>query len=399
MKSLAQRMLSQASKNFGMYEAAAKLQSEDSAADIIHLEIGRPSFDTPLHIKEAAKTALDNGVVHYGELNGAFALRDALAKRYRERNQVDVSADEILITNGVTQAAFAAFMTFIEAGDEVIVLNPFYPQHNSKIELLGGKAVSVSLDKSSGFRLDASALEKAITSSTKMIVLINPSNPIGTMYSREELMELRGIVLKHDLLVLADEVYEFNIYDGNQHISFASLPDMKEHTITISAFTKGYAMDGWRIGYAAAPKNIISQMLKITLNETTHPCVFAQEGALAAVTNSQDCVKAMVAEDCLRRDLVVERLNKMPGVHCRVPQATIYAFPDFSAWGIASDKLAHDILQDCHVAIESGTFYGSAGAGHLRICFGSESYERLEKGMDRLENYLQSLTLPQATVK
>jgi len=396
MKSYAKRMTSQASKSFGSYEAAAKLEAENSDVDIIHLEIGRPSFDTPSHIKEAAKTALDNGIVHYGELNGSSSLREALALRYREQNQIDVSTDEILITNGVTQAAFAALMTFIEEGDEVIVLDPFYPQHNSKIELLGGKVVTVSLDTEHNFRLDAEALIKAITDSTKMIVLINPSNPVGSMYSRDELMQLREIVLQHDLMVLADEVYEFNIYDGHQHISLASLPDMKEHTITISAFTKGYAMDGWRIGYAAASSDIISQMLKVTLNETTHPCIFAQEGALAAVCGSQDCVKEMVEDDCRRRNLIVERLNKMLGIQCAQPQATIYAFADFSAWQITSDKLAHDLLNEAQVAVESGAFYGEAGEGYLRICFGSVSYERLEEAMDRIESYLASQTLPEA---
>ncbi len=377
-----------------MYEAAAKLQAENNDADIIHLEVGRPSFDTPTHIKEAAKTALDNGVVHYGDLSGSLPLREALAARYRQSNRVDVGANEILITNGVTQAAFSALMTQIDEGDEVIVFEPYYSQHNSKIELLGGKVVTVALDRNRHFRLDPEALEKAITTASKMILLVNPVNPVGTIYSREELMELRAIVLKHDLLVLADEVYEFNIYDGNQHISIASLPDMKERTITVSAFTKGYAMDGWRIGYAAAPENIISQMRKITMNDTTHPCVFAQEGALAAVTGSQACVAEMVTEDRRRRDLIVERLNNMPGVQCAHPQATLYAFPDFSAWGIQSDKLAHDLLNETHVAIESGAFYGNAGEGHLRMCFGSQVYDRLEEAMDRIEQYLKSQTLP-----
>lgn len=399
MKQPARRMSSQARKSFGMYEAAARLAAENPGVDVIHLEVGRPSFDTPLHIKEAAKTAIDKGIVHYGELNGTFALRDALAERYRSLNGIDVSAADILITNGVTQAAFSAFMTQVEEGDEVIVLDPFYPQHNSKIELLGGKVVTAKLDKSRGFRLDAAALERAVSEATKMIVLINPSNPVGTLYSRDELMSLRDIAIRHDLLVLADEVYEFNIYDDARHISIASLPGMQERTITISAFTKGYAMDGWRIGYAAAPQDIIAQMLKVTLNETTHPCVFAQEGAIAAVTGSQECVREMVADDCRRRDLVVERLNNMPGVSCATPQATIYAFADFSAWGIKSDKLAREILEQTHVAVESGTFYGSAGEGYLRICFGSEPYERLEEAMDRIETYLNSLNLPQAVAE
>ena len=396
MKAPAKRMLSQASKSFGMYDAAAKLALENPEADIIHLEVGRPSFDTPLHIKEAAKTALDNGIVHYGELNGNGELREALAARYRQKNKIDVSADEILITNGATQASFSAFMSQIDEGDEVIVFDPFYPQHNPKIKLLGGKVVTVKLDKNRDFRLDAEALEAAVSNSTKMIVLINPSNPIGSMYSHEELMEISEIAIEHDLLVLADEVYEFNLYDDASHISIASLPDMKERTITVSAFTKGYAMDGWRIGYAAAPSSLIAEMFKVTLNETTHPCVFAQEGALAAVIGPQNCIKEMVGDDCHKRDMLVERLNKMPGVKCALPPATIYAFPDFSAWGVPSDKLSIDILKQCHVAIESGTFYGEAGEGHLRICFGAQSYKRLKEAMDRIEYHLNSLTLPQA---
>ena len=394
MKSPAKRMLSQASKSFGMYEVAAQLASQDPAADIIHLEVGRPSFDTPLHIKEAAKTALDKGIVHYGDLRGTFELREALAKRYRELNKMDVSADEVLITNGVTQAAFSALMTQIEEGDEVIVLDPYYPQHNSKIELLGGKVVTVKLDKNNGFRLDADALRDAINASTKMIIIINPSNPTGIMYSREDLMAIRSLAIEYDLLVMADEVYEFNIYDEVEHISIAALPDMKERTITISAFTKGYAMDGWRIGYAAGPIEIISEMVKVTLNETTHPCVFAQEGAIAAVTGSQECVREMVADDAIRRDLAVTRLNEMPGVTCSKPQATIYAFPDFSAWGIESNQLARNIFDNTHVALESGAFYGEAGEGHLRICYGSEPYERLEEAMDRIESYLKTLGDP-----
>jgi aspartate aminotransferase len=386
---IAKRLETQAQKSFGMYESALEL--ENTGADLIHLEIGRPSSDTPLHIKEAAKAALDEGIVHYGDLQGNAALREALAQRYRERNNIDVNADEILITNGVTQSAFAAIMTLVDEGDEVIVLGPFYPQHNSKIELVGGTVVPVSLDRSKGFRLDAVALENAITAATKMVVLVNPSNPVGTMYSEKELLELSKICIRHDLVVLADEVYEFNTYEDRKHISIASLAGMKERTITISAFTKAYAMDGWRIGYTAAPKDIIKLMNKITMNDTTHPCVFAQEGALAAVTGPLDCVNKMVADDCRRRDLVMERLNKMTGVHCHKPEATIYAFPDISELGLSSDELAKQLLSETHVVVESGTFYGDAGEGHLRICFGSESYERIDEAMDRIEKYLATL--------
>lgn len=388
MKWSASRMSSQAGKGFGMFEAAARLQQ--SGADIIHLEIGRPSSDTPLHIKEAAKAALDAGVVHYGDLRGLAALREALAERYSNHYGVGYSSDEVLITNGVTQASFAAFMATIDEGDEVIVLDPFYPQHNSKILFAGGKIVNVPLQVVEGtFRLDAAAVEEAITPATKMIVLINPANPTGTVYTREELKELAAIAAEHDLLVLSDEVYEFITFDEQRHVCFASLPGMKERTITVSAVTKAYAMDGWRIGYAVAPESIIAELRRVTMNTTTHPCVFAQEGALAAVTGSQECVRDMVAEDQARRDLVVDTLNAIPGVTCPVPQGTIYAFCDISGLGIPSDTLALRILEETHVAVESGAFYSNGrGKDYLRICFGSEPYDRLAEGMQRITNYL-----------
>ncbi len=383
---LARRMESQKNKSFGMYEHAMKLAQD--GADIIHLEVGRPSSDTPLHIKEAAKAALDNGIVHYGDLQGTLALREALAQRYRERNQLDFDADEILITNGVTQSAFAALMATINPGDEVIVLEPYYPQHNPKVALLGGKVVSVPLDSSRDFRLDAAAVEAAVTPATRMIILVNPANPVGTVYTRDELGALADICIKHDLLLLADEVYEFNIFDQGRHISIASLPGMRERTITTSAFTKAYSMDGWRIGFTAAPRSIIAAMNKVTLNDTTHPCVFAQEGAIAAVTGPQDCLEIMVKEDRRRRDLVVERLNNMPGIRCHQPQATIYALPDFRELGKSSEHLAHELLNECHVAVESGVTYGQSCEGYIRMCFGSEPYERLDEALDRIEAYI-----------
>ena len=381
------RLKAQAGKSFGMYEAAARLQA--GGADVIHLEVGRPSADTPLHIKEAAKAALDAGIVHYGDLQGLGALREALAERYTRDNGIPCSADEILITNGVTQASFAAFMSALNDGDEVIVLEPFYPQHNSKIMFAGGKVVTVPMAYEGGrFRPDPERIAAAITPRTRMLVLINPANPTGTVCTREELQAVADLVGRHDLLVLADEVYEFITFDGNRHTSFASLEGMRERTITVSAFTKAYAMDGWRIGYAMAPAHMIADLRRVTMNDTTHPCVFAQEGALAAVIGSQQCVAELVDEDRERRDLLVERLNAIEGVRCAVPQGSIYSFPDVSALGLPSADIARHILDTAHVAVESGAFYGSAGEGHLRICFGSEPYARLEEALDRIAHSL-----------
>lgn len=196
------------------------------------------------------------------------------------------------------------------------------------------------------------------------------------------------IAIRHDLIVIADEVYEHIVYDGNQHISIGSLEGMRERTITLGAFTKAYAMDGWRLGYAAAKPEFIQQMMKVTLSETTHPCVFAQEGARAAVEGPQACLKEMLAEDERKRDLVFQRLNSMPGVTCPKPQGTIYAFPDFGSPGMSSAKLAMSILENAKVAVESGSFYGLIGEGYLRICFGSESYARVAEAMDRIKAFV-----------
>lgn len=382
----ATRMATQAGKGFGMYETAAALAAEGH--DVIRLEVGRPAMDTPAHIKAAAKQALDDGIVHYGDLQGSQGLRQALSDKLARYNQLQFSADEILVTNGLTQAAFATFMAGLNEGDEVIVFEPFYPQHNPKVTLVGGKIVTVPLDKSAGFRLDAAALAAAVTERTRMIVLINPANPVGTVFRTDELQAIAEIARDNDLLVVSDEVYDYIIYDGGKHISIASLPGMRERTITLGAFTKAYAMDGWRIGYAAAEPRFIQELMRVTLNETTHPCVFAQEGAREAAAGSQDCVRDMLAEDQRRRDLVCERLNAMPDISCHVPDGSIYAFPDFGAHCTSSEALALEILQEVHVSTEAGSFYGATGEGHLRICFGAADYERLDEAMDRLEGFL-----------
>ncbi len=389
MKWPAQRMLSQQGKGFGMFEVAARLEGE--GVDVIHLEFGRPSFDTPQHIKEATKTALDEGVVHYGDISGDTELRKSLASKLREFNGIPASADEILITNGLTQASMAVFEAGIDPGDEVIMTDPFYPQHPAKVGLVGGHTVTAPLVKDENWRLDGAALEQAVTDRTTMICLINPSNPVGRVFTREELEQVAQVAIERDLLVVTDEVYEYITFEDTQHISIASLPGMWERTISLFAFTKAYAMDGWRLGYATGPEHLIADLRRVTMNQSTHPNVFAQKGALAAVLGPHDPVEEMVKEDQRRRDLLCDRLNAIDGVTCPSPEATIYAFPDVSAIGLSSDEIAMRILEEGHVAVESGSFYGNQGEGHLRICFGSEPYERIDEATQRIADVLGSL--------
>lgn len=368
-----------------MYEQAAELMAQ--GIDVIHLEVGRPIFDTPQHIKDAAKRGLDEGKVHYGEFAGEIHLRQALAGKLGSYNKIDAAPDEIIVTNGLTHASYAVFMAAIDEGDEVILLEPYYPQHINKIELAGGKVVTVPLNKADGFSIDPAAIERSITSRTRMICLVNPANPTGRVYSREELLSLAELAIRYDLLVLSDEVYEQILYDGAEHISIASLPGMAERTFSLFAFTKAYAMDGWRLGYVAASERFIPALLKITMNDVAHVNVFIQEGAHAAITGSQDCLAEMLKVDRQKRDLVCRRLNEMTGVVCPEPQGTIYAFPNIEATGKSSQQIADEILANSHVVTESGRFYGASGEGHLRICFGAEPVERLEQAMDRMAAY------------
>jgi len=371
-----------------MYEEAMKLMARGQ--DVIHLEVGRPSFDTPQHIKDAAKKSLDEGNVHYGEFPGAFKLREAICNKLSSYNKLTVKPDEVLVTNGLTHAAYAVFTAAVDEGDEVILLEPYYPQHINKIELAGGKVITAPLDRANGFAIDGTAIESRITGKTRMIVMVNPANPTGRVYSREELQIVADLAIKHDLLVLSDEVYDQIVYGDNQHISIASLPGMWERTFSCFAYTKAFAMDGWRLGYVACHEKFMPALMMITVNDVAHVNVFIQEGAYAALTGPQDCLGEMLAEDDRRRQLVSRRMNEIDGIICPLPQGTIYSFPDVSAFGKASLQLAEEILAQTRVVTEDGSFYGATGEGHLRICFGAESYERIDEAMDRLQEYFES---------
>ncbi len=371
-----------------MYEEAAKLMAQGQ--DVIHLEVGRPNFDTPQHIKDATKQSLDDGNVHYGEFPGDIKLREAICDKLRSYNNLTPHPDEVLVTNGLTHAAFAVFMAAVDDGDEVILLEPYYPQHINKIELAGGKVVTAPLNKNDGYTIDGDIIESCITDKTIMIAMVNPANPTGRVFSRDELQVVADLAIRHDLLVLSDEVYDQIVYDDNKHLSIASLPGMWERTFSCYAYTKAFAMDGWRLGYVACHEKFMPALMMITVNDVAHVNVFIQEGAYAALTGPQDCLVDMLAEDDRRRRLVSDRLSEIDGIICPLPQGTIYSFPDVSAYGKPSLQLAQEILTETNVVVEAGSFYGAAGEGHLRICFGAESYERIDEAMNRLHKYFDA---------
>lgn len=386
MPRLARRITDSSPKDFGMF---ARALGRDG--DLIHLEFGRPVEDTPDHIVRATIKALERGEVHYSDLQGLPPLREALAKRMRRENGMDVTADEVLITNGLTQASYAAFMAFLDPGDEAILLSPHYPQHIGKIELAGAIPVFAPLDAANGYAIDPALIAPKITARTRMIALVNPCNPTGRVYTRGELQGLSDLAIRHDLIVASDEVYDRITYDGAEHISIASLPGMKARTITMSAFTKAYAVDGWRLGWLACDASLMPGPMKVFTSEVTHVNTFIQVGALAAITGPGEVLAAMVDDDRARRDLVVARLNQMPGVTCDAPEGTIYVWPDIAGTGLGSDALAMQLMEETGVVVESGRFYGPEGEGRLRLCFGAQRLDRLDEAMDRMQRFFNAL--------
>ncbi|WP_048646316.1 pyridoxal phosphate-dependent aminotransferase [Nitratireductor soli] len=389
MPKLANRITQTSKKSYGMVAKAGGLAG--SGRDLIHLELGKPFHDTPAHIIEATVDAMRRGEVHYSDLAGLYDFRVAIADKLVGYNKMEVGPQDVLVTNGLTQASFAAFMALVEEGDEVILLEPYYPQHLGKIEMAGGRPVTVTLDPSDGYRLDPVRIAAAITPRTKAIVLVNPCNPTGRVYSRQELEGVAQLAREHDLFVISDEVYDHIVFDRETHVSIATLPGMKDRTVSMYAFTKAYAMDGWRLGYLVAAPALMSGLAKIVATEVTHVNTFIQHGGRAALTGPEAVLRDMVADDQRKRDLVVARLNQMPGVTCPMPQGTIYAFPDISAVGLTSQEAADRLLDEADVVVESGAFYGPAGEGRLRICFGSESTERLTLAMDRMQKFFNAL--------
>jgi aspartate aminotransferase len=388
MTRLSRRVTDSVQKSYGMWEKAAAFAPP---TDLIHLELGRPYCDTPQHIKDATLKALQDGEVHYSDMQGNPALRQALVGKLASGNAIHIDPDQIIVTNGLTQASFVAFMTLVDEGDEVILLDPYYPQHIGKIEMAGGRTVPVPLDAADGFRIRPDWIDAKVTARTRALVLVNPANPTGRVYTREELVGLADIAIRRDLLVISDEVYERITYDQARHISIASLPGMADRTISMFAFTKAYAMDGWRLGYAVASKEVIGGMLKVFTSEVTHVNTFIQHGALAAVTGPYEPIQAMIDADRRNRDLMVGRLNQMRNVSCDVPQGSIYAFPDVSRTHYRAQQLAEMILESTGVVVEAGSFYGSAGEGHLRLCFGSQPFARIEQAMGRLSRFFDAL--------
>ncbi len=372
-----------------IFEQAKRL--EESGVAITHMEIGRPDFDTPAHIKAAAIKALESGQVHYSSNHGIPELRHAIAEKLEHENGIGVDPEtEVLVTVGCTEAVLAALLAFLSGGEEVLVPEPSWQMYAGCAELMGGRPVPVPLREENGFELDAGDVAARITPRTKMLVLCNPHNPTGAVLDPKAVQALAELCLEHNLLVLSDEIYDKMLYDDAKHTSIASLPGMFERSVTINGFSKAYAMDGWRLGYAAGHRELVRQMIKAHQHATTCANTFAQFGAAAAYRGTQERVAEMVGEFDRRRRFLIEALNNLPGVSCAPPRGAFYAFPAFRGYGLDSRAMANYLLQEARVACVPGTAFGVGGEGFVRFAY-STDYQSIVAGTERVRVALGEL--------
>lgn len=386
---IAKRVLAvPSSKVREIFDLANRLEREGK--NIIHLEIGRPWFDTPAPIKDAAKEALDRGMVHYSPNRGIRELREAIAVKLKRENGIEADPEtQVMITSGNKQATYLTILALTNEGDEVIVTDPHYSPHSKEIVFAGGVPRYLELAPGDGWQLHREALEALVSERTKLIFFNTPHNPTGRVFSQEELQIVADVAIKHDLLVLTDETYEYIVFDGHKHHSLGGFEGMKDRTISTFAFTKSFAMDGWRLGYLAGPVPLVNAMVKLVQLDTASPNTFAQYGALEAVTCGKSHIEPMVEYDQKARDLTVQRFNTM-GLPCPEVQGTIHAFPDLSAIDVSEDRAANILLEEAGVAATPGSAYGKCGKGRVRFSFGAVPHEKLNEALDRIEKLGQA---------
>lgn len=372
------------------FEKATELAAR--GVKVIHFEIGRPDFDTPLNIKEAAKSALDQGFVHYAPNAGVPALREALARSVKEHKGIDYTADkEIIVTAGGQEALYLTFMSILDPGDEVLIPNPAFGTFPTAVHLAGGVPVAVDLVPADNFMLDLEVAAKAITPRTKAMIVNSPHNPTGSVLTREQLEKIAAFATRHNLILVSDEAYDRMVYDGHTHHSPASLPGMRERTIVCGSLSKTYAMTGWRIGYIAAPEPVVSAAIRVQQNVMLSLCAFAQIGAIAGLTQSQTFTEKMMQEFGRRRKLILEMLKQVAGLELEsASNGAFYFFPKIILPGITSAQLADHLLENAGVAVVDGAVFGSNGNGHLRISY-SCSYDDCREGMERLAVAMSAL--------
>ena len=369
---------------------AAKAKAmKGQGIDVCSFSAGEPDFDSPDHIKQAAKLALDQGKTKYGPAAGEPELRDAIAQKLKRDNNLDYQRENIIVTNGGKHSLFNLMLALIEAGDEVIIPAPYWLSYPEMVTLAGGKPVIIETTEESGYKITPQQLKDAITPKTKLFVFNSPSNPTGSVYAPEEIKILADIIVEADILVVADEIYEKILYEGHQHLSIASLnPEIFKRTLVSNGFAKSYAMTGWRIGYMAGSQEIIKAMITIQSHSTSNVCTFAQYGAIAALESEQTCDEEMLKAFTERRQFMLEQVRAIPQVSCPTPYGAFYIFVDISQTGMKSLEFCDRLLETQQVATIPGIAFGADQC--IRLSYATD-LNTIEKGMNRFTKFIQSI--------
>lgn len=359
--------------------------------DVCSFSAGEPDFDTPAHIKAAAEKALQEGKTKYGPAAGEPKLREAIARKLREDNGLCYNAENVIVTNGGKHSLFNLMLALIETGDEVIIPAPYWLSYPEMVKLAEGTPVIVSTDTASGYKITPDQLRSAITPKTKLFVLNSPSNPTGMIYTPEEIKALAEVVVENNIWVVSDEIYEKILYEGAEHLSIGAIgAEIFDRTIISNGFAKAYSMTGWRLGYLAGPVDLIKAATTIQSHSTSNVCTFAQYGAIAALEGSQDCVEEMCQAFAARRQVMLDRLNAIPGLMCPKPDGAFYMFPDISQTGMKSMEFCNALLESHQVAVVPGIAFGADDC--IRLSYATDMAS-IEKGMDRLEKFVREKTI------
>jgi aminotransferase len=372
-----------------MFDAANKLERQGKK--IIHLEIGRPDFNTPEHIVEAAVKALRSGKHHYSPNAGILELRRAISDKFISEYGLKYDPEtEVVVTNGVAEGIYVAIHALLNPGDQILIPDPRWINYDVDAITNFVDPVDYSLIEDSGFQPDPEEIEERITGRTRMILVASPSNPTGSVMGKDVLEKIAELAIQHDLLVLSDEIYEKIVYPPAEHVSIATFPGMRERTILLNGFSKCFSMTGWRLGYVLGPKKLVNPILRYHQYMITSTNTFAQWGAVTALREDQEPSRRMVKEFQERRDYMVDAINQIPGIQCAKPDGAFYLFPSIKETGMDGFKMAEMLLDKAGVATVAGECFGKNGAGHIRISY-SNSLENLREAVKKIESALSDV--------
>ncbi len=374
----------------GALEVLSKaLALEAQGKEVVHLEIGEPDFETPKHIVEAGVAALKAGHTHYCHVPGIPELRSAIAEHVSQSRDIEVDPEHVVVTPGSKPVALFAILALANAGDEVVYFDPGFPLYKSLVSFVDATPVEIALHEQRGFRPDMQEIARSVSANTRLLILNSPQNPTGGALPPDDLRAIADLAKEHDFVVLSDEIYSGLQYDG-EFCSIASFPDMQNRTVILDGFSKRYAMTGWRLGYGILPEPLVDPVTTLVINSYSCVATFVQWAGIEALKGSQEEVKHMREAFRKRREIIVNGLNAIPGIHCEKPPGAFYVFPNVSEFGKSSRELASYLLQEGGVATLPGTDFGSEGEGHLRLSY-ANSEQNIERALQKMQAALGRL--------